>query len=45
MLGDFFTSRAMDLRQLPQLIEASADNTFDVLLYLELIDEVDAKIS
>jgi len=44
MLGDFFTSRATDLTQSPQLKEATADNTADVLLHRELIVEVDAEI-
>jgi len=44
-LGDFFTSRATDLTQSPQLKEATADNTTDVLLHRQLIVEVDAKIS
>jgi len=43
--GDFFTSRATDLTQSPQLIEATAVNTTDVLLRRELIVEVDTEIS
>jgi len=44
-LDDFFTSRATDLTQSPQLKEATADNTTDVLLYRQLIVKVDAGIS
>jgi len=44
-LGDFFTRRATDLTQSPQLKEAIADNTTDVLLHRELILKVDAEIS
>jgi len=44
-LGDFFTSRATNLTQSPQLKEATADNTTDVLLHCELIIKVDAEIS
>jgi len=36
-LGDFFTSRVTDLTQSPQLKEATADNTTDVLLHRQLI--------
>jgi len=44
-LGDFFTSRATDLMQSPQLKEATADNTTEVLLHRELIIKVDSEIS
>jgi len=44
-LGDFFTSRATDLTQSPQLKEATAGNTTDVLLHRHLIIKVDAEIS
>jgi len=44
-LGAFFTSRATDLTQLPQLKESTADNTIDVLLHRQLIFEVEATIS
>jgi len=44
-LGDFFISIATDLTQSPQLKEATADNTTDVLLHRQLIIKVDAKIS
>jgi len=44
-LIDFFTSRATDLTQSPQLKEATAHNTTGVLLYREFIIKVDAEIS
>jgi len=43
-LSDFFTSRSTDLTQSPQLKEATADNTTDVLLHRQFIVEMDAKI-
>jgi len=44
-LGDFFTSRATDLKhQLPQPKEATADNTTDVLFHRQLIVDAYAKI-
>jgi len=36
----YFISRATDLTQSPQLKEATADNTIDVLLHSQLIVEV-----
>jgi len=39
-LGGFFTSRATALTQSPQLKEATADNTTDVLLQRQLIVKV-----
>jgi len=45
MLGDFFTSRVTDVTQSPQLKEATADNTTDVLLHRQLDVKVDAEIS
>jgi len=44
-LGDFFTSRATDSTHSPQLKEATADNTTEVLLHRQLIVKVDAEIS
>jgi len=44
-LDDFFTSRATDLTQSPQLKEATADNTTDVLLHRQLIVDANAEIS
>jgi len=38
-LGDFFTSRVIDLMQSSQLKEATAENTTDVLLHRQLIVE------
>jgi len=45
LVNSFFTSRATDLTQSPQLKEATADNTTDVLLHRQLIVKVDAEIS
>jgi len=42
---DFFPSRETNLTQSPQLKEAAAYNTTDVLFHRELIIKVDAEIS